>query len=237
MLTLAVLSAVALGALAQAVGGLGFALVCGPLLVTLLGPYDGVRLAVLLSMLLNVVLLARLRHEVDRAGAVGLLVPSVLATPALARLARSLPERPAAGLAGGVVLLGTALLAFGVRWPAARGRVGMVAGSVLAAATNVVAGVGGPPVALWADNAGWPVATQRATLQAYFLGTNVVAITFLGLPQVGAGVLLGCAGALLAGAVLGGPVARRTRERTARRVTLSLAAAGGASVLLAAVIG
>lgn len=237
MLTSAVLVAVVLGALAQAVGGLGFALVCGPLLVALLGPFQGVRLAVALSLVLNLLLLVRLRRDVDPRAAVLLLVPSVLATPVFARLARVLPERPAAGLAGGVVLAGTLLLAGGLRWPAAGGRAGMVASSLLAAGTNIIAGVGGPPVALWAENAGWAVAPQRATLQAYFLGTNAVAITFLGLPTAGPGVFLSCLAALLSGALLGPLVLRRISEITARRITLTLAAAGGAWVLLKALVG
>lgn len=110
------LVAVLLGALAQSVSGIGFALVCVPLLVAALGPQDGVRLAVLLSLVLNVVLLARLWRLVDRRRTLLLLVPSALATPLLALAVRGLPVRPAAALAGGVVLVGVALLALGVRW-------------------------------------------------------------------------------------------------------------------------
>lgn len=236
MLTSAVFLSVLIGALAQAVGGLGFALVCGPLLVALLGPSQGVQLSVALSLVLNVVLLVRLRRDVDKRSAVLLLVPSVLVTPVFVGLSRDLPERPAAGLAGGVVLLGTLLLAGGLRWSVASGRAGMVAGSLLAAGTNVVAGVGGPPVALWAENAGWAVDRQRATLQAYFLGTNATAVMFLGLPIVGAGVLVVCLPALVVGALLGPAVLRRISETTARRITLTLAAVGGAWVLLNALI-
>ena len=237
MLTAAVLAAVLAGALAQSVAGLGFALVCGPLLVALLGPYDGVRLAVLLSIALNLVLLVRLRHDVDRRRALLLLAPSVLATPLLARAAQALPERPAAGAAGAVVLLGTLLLASGLRWRAAGGQVGMLCASVAGAATNVVAGVGGPPVVLWGENAGWSPRVQLATLQAYFLGSNLVAVPSLGLPAVGPGVLLACLAALAAGAVAGVPLGRRASRRTVRAATLALAGAGGAAVLVAALVG
>lgn len=236
-LTSSVLAAVLLGALAQSVSGLGFSLVSAPFLVVLLGPLEGVRIGVALSIVLNVALLVRLRRDVDRRSAVRLLVPSVLATPVVVRLARAVPERPAAGLAGALVLLGALLLVSGVRWPAAAGRVGMVAASLLAATSNVVAGVAGPPVALWAENAGWDGARQRATLQAYFLGANLVAIAFLGLPAVGPGLLLSCVAALAVGALLGIPLASRTSDATARRATLGLAAVGGAAALLSAVAG
>lgn len=237
MLTAAVVASVLVGALAQSVAGLGFALVCGPLLVALLGPYDGVRLAVVLSIALNLVLLVQLRADVERRRALLLLLPSVLATPLLARAARGLPERPAAAAAGAVVLLATLLLALGVRWRAARGRAGMLTASVAGAATNVLAGVGGPPVVLWGENAGWSPVAQRATLQAYFLGTNLVAVLALGLPAVGPGLLAGCLAALAVGALAGVPVARRVSSDGVRRATLALAGAGGAAVLVAAARG
>lgn len=226
-----------LGTLAQSVSGIGFSLVCGPLLVAALGPQDGVRLAVLLSLVLNVVLLTRLWRQVDRGRTLLLLVPSALATPLLAVLARGLPIRPAAALAGAVVLLGVALLASGARWAAARGAAGAAVAGVLAAGSNVVAGVAGPVVALWAANADWRADAQRASLQAYFLGLNCVALPSLGTPEVGLPLLLGCLAALGAGALLGVPLARRVGERTARRTTLALAGTGGAAVLVRALVG
>jgi uncharacterized membrane protein YfcA len=234
VLIAAVLTAVLLGTLAQSVSGIGFALVCGPLLVAALGPQNGVRLAVLLSLLLNVVLLTRLWRMVDRRRTLLLLAPSAFATPLLAAGARGLPMRPAAALAGAVVLIGVALLASGARWHAARGTAGAVAAGLLGAATNVVAAVAGPVVALWAANAQWPADVQRASLQAYFLGLNCVALPSLGLPSVGGGLLLGCVLALGLGALLGAPLARRVSEEAARRTTLALAAAGGAAVLVRA---
>lgn len=237
MLTAAVLLAVLLGTLAQSVSGIGFALVCGPLLVAALGPQDGVRLAVLLSLVLNVVLLARLWRQVELLRVLPMLLASALATPVFAAAARRLPVRPAAALAGVVVLAGVALLASGLRWPAARGRTGALAAGVLAAGTNVVAGVTGPVVALWAANAEWRAAAQRASLQAYFLGVNCVALPALGLPRVGGRLLLGCLAALALGAVLGAPLGRRVSERVAQRTTLGLAAAGGLVVLVRALVG
>lgn len=222
------------GAVAQSVSGIGFSLVCGPFLVALLGVYDGIRLSVVLSLLLNVILLTRHRAEVDRRGALLLLVPAAVATPVWAVLTRSVPERPARAAAGAVVLLGAGLLASGVRWRAATGTVGAVGVGVVAALTNVVAGVAGPPVALWAENADWPPDRQRATLQAFFLGLNLVALPTLGLPRVGLAVLVGCLAALAVGVGLGGLVSGRVPEGVARRVTLGLAAAGGLVVLATA---
>lgn len=229
--------AVLLGTLAQSVSGIGFSLVCGPLLVAALGPADGIRLAVALSLVLNAVLLARLFRLVDLRQTLLLLVPSALATPLLALLVRDVPARPAAAAAGLVVLLGVALLASGVRWDAARGTAGAAAAGIVGALTNLVAGVAGPVVALWAANAQWRADVQRASLQAYFLGVNCVALPSLGLPSVGGGVLAGCLAALALGVLLGGPLARRISEPVARRTTLVLAGCGGAVVLATALLG
>ena len=216
--------------------GIGFSLVCAPFLVAVLGPADGIRLSVLLSLVLNVVLLVRHRSEVDRRSALLLLVPAALATPPWALLARSMPERPARAAAGAVVVLGAGLLASGLRWRAATGAVGAVCTGVVAALTNVVASVAGPPVALWAENAEWSAERQRATLQAFFLGLNCVALPTLGPPSVDAAVLVAALVAMAIGALVGGRVARVVPERAARRVTLLLAAAGGLAVLASAAL-
>ena len=235
MLTAGVLVAVLVGTLAQSVSGIGFALVCGPLLVAALGAQDGVRLAVLLSLVLNVVLLARLWRAVDVRTTLLLLVPAAVSTPLFAVLVRRLPERVGAAAAGTVVLVGVAVLARGARWHAARGAGGAVAAGVLGALTNVLAGVAGPVVALWAANAEWPARVQRASLQALFLGVNCVALPSLWAPQVSAGMLAGCLAALAVGALLGAPLSRRVGETAARRTTLGLAGAGGAVVLVRAI--
>jgi uncharacterized membrane protein YfcA len=107
---------------------------------------------------------------------------------------------------------------------------------VTSAATNVVAAIGGPPVALYAANAGWAADTTRATLQLYFLVLNVVALAALGLPEVGPALLGASAAALAVGLLAGAPLARRVPEQAARRTTLGLAGLGGLAVLVRAVL-
>ncbi|MBC7372793.1 MAG: TSUP family transporter [Frankiales bacterium] len=233
-MTLVVL-AVGLGALAQSVSGIGFTLVSGPLLVATLGPTDGVRLSVLLSLVVNVVVLTRTRRQASIPDALLLLVPAVLATPLLVRLVRGVPARTAELLAGSAVVLGATVLAAGVRWRAAGGRAGAVLAGVLSAAMNVVAGVGGPAVALYAANADWPAAAMRSTGQVYFLGLNLVAAVALGLPTVAGLLVVGCLVALAAGLLAGARLAPLVPEALARRVTLSLAALGGLVVLVRAI--
>lgn len=228
--------AVLVGAVAQSVSGIGFVLVCGPLLVAALGPADGVRLAVVLSLVVNVAVLARTGRQARMQPALLLLVPALVATPVLAWALRPAPERLAAGLAGASAVLGAAALAAGLRWPAARGRAGAVAAGVVSAAMNVAAAIGGPAIALYARNADWPATAMRSTAQVYFLGLNVVALLSLGPPHVPGGLLVGCLAALAAGLVLGARVARRVAEPASRRLILALAAAGGLAVLARSVV-
>lgn len=226
-----VVLAVAVGALAQSVSGIGFTLVSGPLLITVLGPVQGVRLSVALSLLINLTVLARTRRQASLPDALRLLLPAALATPVLVRLLRTVPERTAQVLAGAAILTAALLLAGGVRWRAAGGRAGAVGAGVVSAAMNVLAGVGGPAVALYATNAGWPAAAMRSTGQLYFLAANLVALAFLGPPQVSGALLAACVVSLAVGLLAGGRLAARVAEARARQVTLALAALGGLVVL------
>lgn len=233
-MTWLVVLAVAVGAVAQSVSGIGFTLVSGPLLVAVLGPGDGVRLSVLLSLVVNAVVLTRTWREASLGDAALLLVPAALATPLLARLLRSVPDRAAEALAGAATVLGATALASGLRWRAAGGRVGATGAGVVSAAMNVAAGIGGPAVALHATNAGWPAGAMRSTGQVYFLVLNLVAAGSLGLPDVDGRLAVGCLVALAVGLSLGGRLAARVPEPYARRVTLGLAGLGGLVVLTGA---
>src|SRR6476646_11309533 len=78
--------AVAVGAAAQSVSGIGFALVGGPLLFTVFGAREGVRVAVVLSMLVNVGVLAREHRSVMWRRVLPVLVTALAVTPVLARV-------------------------------------------------------------------------------------------------------------------------------------------------------
>ncbi|HVF74647.1 MAG TPA: TSUP family transporter [Acidimicrobiales bacterium] len=220
--------AVGAGAAAQAVTGIGFALVCAPFLVAAEGGREGVRLAILLSALLNTVMVARERRHVRPSFVVLLLVPAALATPVFAVVVRRLPEDVLAGVAGAVILLAVAALAVGLRVRRAEGRGGAIVAGVVSAGMNVASGVGGPPVALYAVNAGWPPRTARASLQAYFLCLNVVALIGLGLPALRPGLLVAMAVGWAAGTLLD----RFVPDSWATAAVLTIAGIGGVVALV-----
>ena len=108
--------AVTVGAVAQGITGVGFSLVSAPFLIAWLGPREGVRVALVLSTVLNVALLARThRHDLVREGSM-LLVPAVAATPFLAWGARRIDAGVLSVTAGTVTFFVAVALLVGVRW-------------------------------------------------------------------------------------------------------------------------
>src|SRR5687768_2431244 len=132
--------AVAAGAVAQAITGIGFALVCTPFLAALLGPVDGVRTSLLLSCVLNTAHLSRTgRGVLVREGAL-VLVPAVLVTPFVAWAVRRADTDVLSALTGTATLAAAGVLAAGVRVERARGRAGAIGAGLVSGATNAVAG-------------------------------------------------------------------------------------------------
>jgi uncharacterized protein len=207
--------AVGAGAIAQWVSGIGFSLVCAPILIATLGPREGVRVALVLSSILNVSLVAGRRGDLMvREGAL-LLVPAMAITPFVAVAVRS-----------------AAALLVGWRWHRGRHPIGAVVAGALSGTMNVIGSIGGPALALYTVNADWPQHRTRPTLQVIFLLSNVVALAALGLPK--ASHLAGPAIGLGGGWIVGRWLDPKVPHDVARVATLVVAAAGGAAAVLRA---
>lgn len=215
--------AVAAGAAAQAITGIGFALVCAPFLVAVFGATEGVQNAVLLGIVLNAAMLAREhRHVLVRDGLL-LLVPALVATPVVAWAISGLDADALAVVAGLATIVASVVLALARPRPHRRSPAAAAAAGVSSATMNVVAAIGGPAAALYALGAGWPPQRTRSTLQGYFLVLNVATLAALGLPRVRPVLVLGLAFGWLVGSV----IADRVDERAIRTGILVVAAAGG----------
>jgi uncharacterized protein len=222
-----VLLAVAIGALAQAATGMGFSLIAAPVLIAALGQSQGVATVVVLAALASIVPLARGWRDADPRAAGRLLVPTLLATPAFAWLLHSV-DHAVLAVAGGVgVIAGVALLASGLRSAWLRRPGGEVATGVASAMLNVVGGVGGPPVGLYASNTDWSPARTRGTLYLFFLVQNMVTAMVVGL------VLPAWqhVAALLVGSALGVLLANRLPGGAARIGVLGVSALGGLALV------
>ncbi len=215
--------AVLVGSVAQAVTGFGFSLVCAPFLVAAYGAPEGVQMNMVVSLVLNLILLATGWRRVDRGSAIGLLVPALVATAGLGVLVRGSSTDALTVLAGALCLLGVVVVARGRTFHRLTGKVGTTVVGALAGAMNVVAGIGGPPVVLFGATAGWPPEVARPTLQAFFFGINVVALATLGLPD---DLPLLLVAGMAVGLAIGHPLSRRLHPDQVRLAVLLIAGTG-----------
>lgn len=228
---------VLLGATAQRLAGLGFALVAAPVLVLLLGPNSGVTLANFAALAISAVGLAGSWRQVRPGAMLPLMAAAVCTVPAGAWVAATVPT-PELLVGIGVLVTAAALLVIrGVRAAALRG----VGGAVVAGATsglmNSAAGVGGPAVSLYAVNSGWTAREFVPNAQLYGVVVNAFSLAVKGVPQLNPPAWGLVTVALAGGAVAGRLLTTRVPEPRARTVVLGLALAGGVSTLVKGVSG
>ncbi|MEU5712138.1 sulfite exporter TauE/SafE family protein [Streptomyces flaveolus] len=222
---------VLLGACVQWLTGMGFALVAVPALVLLLGPAEGVVLANCAAGAISVAGLAVGWRSVRLNTMVPLCLAAVCTVPAGTWVARWLPEPLLMAAMGALVTVAVLLVMRGTRVAALRGGAGAVTAGAVGGFMNSAAGVGGPPVSLYAVNAEWSVAEFVPNAQFYGVLVNAVSVASNGTPTLSAPVWGLAAGAMTAGALIGRRLAGRVPEDRARLLVLLLALAGGACTL------
>jgi uncharacterized membrane protein YfcA len=222
---------VLLGSCVQWLTGMGFALVAVPALVLLLGPTEGVALANCAAGAICVVGLAGDWRRVRLAAMVPLCVAAACTVPAGSWLSRQLPERVLLLVMGGLVTAAVLLVMRGARVPALRGANGAVAAGAVGGFMNAAAGVGGPPVSLYAVNAGWAVREFVPNAQFYGVVVNAFSVAANGVPRLSGPRWGYVVAAMVAGALLGRGLAGRLPEQRARLLVLLLALAGGVTAL------
>ena len=230
MILLLVALATLVGALVQGLSGFGFSLVVAPVLVSTLGVRHGVQTVNVLAISVNALFLLSDFRRV-RWREVGLLLgPAAVTALGAGFLVRVLDRGVLQIVAGTLTILGTIALARGLRLEVAHGKAGAVSAGAISGVMNVVGGIGGPPVALYAVHEGWSPAATRPTMQGYFLFLNAISLVALGLPAADANLGLGLAGLLL-GWPLGLLLAGRISVSATRRFVYIVAIAGGAAAI------
>jgi uncharacterized membrane protein YfcA len=219
--------AVLVGAIAQAVTGFGFSLVCAPVLVVALGARPAVALVNLLAIFVNLSLLLRERSGIRLADSARLFVPAAIVTPVAAFVVHRTDPAVLSVVAGVLIAASAWALAAGLQAARLRGAGGAAIAGVVSAAMNTAGGVGGPAAAMYATNAAWPPASLRPTLQVYFLGLNVVTVIALGPVRPRTAVVAALLAALIVGLVAGSLLADRLPVRSVRWAILALSFAGG----------
>ncbi|MFJ3667662.1 sulfite exporter TauE/SafE family protein [Streptomyces sp. NPDC090106] len=222
---------VLLGSSVQWLTGMGFALVSVPALILLLGPAQGVVLANCASGAICLVGLASGWRLVRPAAMLPLCAAAACTVPAGAWTTRHLPQAWLLLLMGGLVTCAVLLVMRGLRVPALGGTKGAVAAGATGGFMNAAAGVGGPPVSLYALNAGWTVREFVPNAMFYGVFVNVFSVAANGLPQLSPPRWVAVLAAMSVGGLIGRALASRVPERRARTLVLLLALTGGITTL------
>ncbi|MDV9171780.1 sulfite exporter TauE/SafE family protein [Streptomyces sp. W16] len=222
---------VLLGSSVQWLTGMGFALVAVPALVLLLGPTQGVVLANCAAGAISVVGLAGGWRKVRARAMVPLCAAAACTVPAGAWMTRQLPPSVLLLVMGGLVTVAVLLVMKGARVPALRGTRGAVAAGAAGGFMNAAAGVGGPPISLYAVNAGWTVREFVPNAQFYGVVVNAFSVAANGVPSLSGARWVAVGAAMVVGGVIGRGLAGRIPEPRARLLVLGLALAGGVTAV------
>ena len=239
VLIVTVAAAMFVGAVAQRLTGMGFALVVSPFLILLLGPFDGVLLVNLASIVSALVVLVTVWRQVDVRAYVWLTAAAVAGVIPGAFLAATVQPALLEAIVGAVLLVSLTASLLVSRLPiTVTGRLPRLAAGFASGLMNAGAGVGGPAVSAYGILSRWPHREFAATLQPYFATVglaSVIAKTIIvpgALPDFGVAGWSASAAALLAGVAVGSLVARRLPVRWARAAVIVIAFAGALVALV-----
>lgn len=231
-----VLLAVFVGAAAQRITGMGFALVAAPLLILVIGGFAGVLVVNVCAALTSLAVLTRLWREVNWARWRVLVAGALIGILPGAWLVSVAPKEWLDVVVGALVVAGlvSALL---VRSPFTGGAGGiLLASGAVSGLMSVTAGVGGPAVSAYAVATGWEQRVFAATMQPYFLTIGLLSVSakLVLHPTVSPLSVLAWVGIVAtctAGVAVGGLLQSKISQVRARRLLIGLALIGACSAM------
>ncbi|MBO0607523.1 sulfite exporter TauE/SafE family protein [Myceligenerans salitolerans] len=242
MLALLVL-AILVGGSLQRVTGMGFGLVAGPFIVLLVGPLQGVLLVNVVGAVMALLIIGRVLRGVDWRRYAWLAAASVAVSVPAALLLRG-ASSAALEVGIGVLVVGAMTLALVTsrlrgerRRFAARDPRPLLVTGVASGFGSVAAGIGGPPLAVYAVLDRWDPRSFAATAQPFFMTNALAAMTAklvfadASFPAFALWEWLVIAVALVGSIGLGELLAPHLSREATRRVLIVLAYAGGVATL------
>lgn len=230
------LGAVLLGGLVRGFAGFGSAMVVVTLVSVIDGPVQGVLTLTVVEIPAMLVLFPIARRGADRGALLPICLAALPAIPLGVSLLIVIDGELMSRVIGAVVLASVVVLASGVRLSRRPGRAAAAATGALSGMLTGSTGVGGPPVVLYFLAGDGPAAGARASLIAYFMFTDLVALTSLLLSgEVAATGLVKAVSAApvyVLGVVAGSRLFGVASERAFRRGALLLLTCIGAFALL-----
>jgi uncharacterized membrane protein YfcA len=191
---------VVLGASVQWLTGMGFALVAVPALILLLGPGDGVALANCASGAICLVGLTGGWANVRLRAMVPLVLAAACTVPLGSWATDQLSEPVLLVAMGALVTAAVLLVMSGLRVQSLDGLGGALTAGATGGFMNAAAGLGGPPISLYAVNAGWTIREFVPNALFYGVVVNIFSVVSNGVPRLAAGSWIAAAVGLSAGA-------------------------------------
>ena len=230
--------AVLAGALIRGYTGFGASMVWVASLSLVYPPATVVPTVLMLEVLASITLLPTVFGAVQWRSMRWLLASTVLTMPVGVALLTTIPEREMRIVVAAAILAATVAVARGVELSGPPGlRSTLVAGSI-SGVVNGSTGMGGPPAVLLYFSGANPVDAGRATLIAYFLGTDAIGVSIMAASGLVDRVVLIhtalFAPLALIGIAAGQRVYKLRGERGFRRVVLGLLLVLAAAMLLRA---
>jgi uncharacterized membrane protein YfcA len=160
--------------------GFGFAMVGVAGLALVLAPAVAVPVILVLEVLVGLLLLPPVRHEIAWRPVAVLAVGAAVTTPIGTYLLASIPADAARIAIAVVIALAALLLLLAGGGRPAPGTAATVGVGGVSGLLNGAFGVGGPPIALFFLSGDRRAAVSRASMMAYFLVIDVVALAAFG---------------------------------------------------------
>jgi uncharacterized membrane protein YfcA len=239
MIVVFIALAVIIGAVAQRVSGMGFALTAAPVLVLLIGPFDGVLLVNLAGAASASIVISRVWRHIDWRQ-FGLLTVPALAAIIPGAYVSVLLGGPALQITIGVILviaLTISLLINRADKTVAQTPAALFSGAA-SGFMSATAGVGGPGVGVYAVLTRWEHRSFAATIQPFFVSLGVtsfvvkVLLSDEGLPDYEWWLWPLIIACTLAGLAFGEWLSRFISVRAARISVIVISYLGGVAAIL-----
>lgn len=232
------------GAVAQRVAGLGFAMVVSPFVVLVLGAHQGIVLVNLCGVFSSALVIHHVWKRVRWKAFLWLIIPALIGSLPGSYLANWLPAGPLSVVVGGVVLLALSfslLLSHRGAEIKESGPNRAVAG-FFAGFSNSLSGVGGPVLTAYAQLSRWTQQDFVAMLQPFFIlagsfsAATKVATDPSTMPVLDAWQWLVLGAMIVLGVQLGNRLAPHVNDTLARRIVVILAVVGAASAVVKGIL-
>lgn len=232
------------GAIAQRVAGLGFAMVVSPFVVIVLGAHQGIVLVNLCGVFSSMVVIHHVWKRVRWKAFLWLIIPALIGSLPGSFLANWLPSGPLSVVVGAVVLLalGFSLLLSHRGAQIKENAPNRAVTGFFAGFSNSLSGVGGPVLTAYAQLSRWKQQDFVAMLQPFFIlagafsaATKVIADPST-MPVLDWWQWVLLAAMIVLGVQVGHRLAPLVKDTLARRIVVILAIVGAASAVVKGIV-